>query len=131
VTTSYYETGPACSGEYEVEKNTAPTMAPPEPEESDDPQASDLPATSGMIVLRVPADAKVSVNGYETESTGMLRRYVSTDLAEGNSYRYEIEVRMQRDGRTVTENRTVVLTGGTERFIAVADRATNVNLVSK
>jgi len=50
----------------------------------------------GLLTIRVPAGAKVFINGSETHSQGTRRQYVSTGLAAGNLYPYAITVMVPR-----------------------------------
>lgn len=75
-------------------------------------------ADSGLLTIYVPADAKVTVNGHVTKSTGTKRQYVSYGLQPGMSYKYEIKAEVVRDGQIVDEVRTVVLTAGSRNTVA-------------
>jgi uncharacterized protein (TIGR03000 family) len=77
-------------------------------------QQTSLEAASALLSVRVPADARVLVNGIPTRSTGDLRRYVSRDLTPGFRYTYEVTAEVQRDGQPVTQTRTVHLRAGEE-----------------
>jgi uncharacterized protein (TIGR03000 family) len=65
-----------------------------------------------MLSVKVPADAKVFVNDRPTTSTGTDREYVSHDLAPGARYNYNIRAEFERDGKTVTETKSIQLTAG-------------------
>jgi uncharacterized protein (TIGR03000 family) len=66
----------------------------------------------------VPENAVVFVNDLRTKSTGTLRQYQSA-LEYGKSYDFVLRANMQRDGRTVEETRTIHVTGGQDRALAV------------
>ena len=66
----------------------------------------------GLLAISVPEDAKIFVNGQSTRSIGESREFVSRDLELGASYTYEVRAEAIRDGRTVTETKTVNLRGG-------------------
>jgi uncharacterized protein (TIGR03000 family) len=68
---------------------------------------------SAMLSVNVPADAKVFVNDRETTSTGEHREYISRDLQPGARYSYTVRAEFTRDGKPVTEQKTVQLTAGT------------------
>ncbi|MEQ8788498.1 MAG: TIGR03000 domain-containing protein [Pirellulaceae bacterium] len=74
--------------------------------------AAPVPPKADMasLLLSVPADSQVLVNGHETTSTGATRTYYSRGLREGEQYKYEIRV---LDGDAAEETKTVYLTGGT------------------
>jgi len=67
---------------------------------------------SATLAVHVPADAKVVVNNNVTKSTGTDRRFVSNGLQRGRTYTYVVEATFERDGKTVTETKTVQLTAG-------------------
>lgn len=66
-------------------------------------------ADSAILAVRVPADARVFVNGMLTKTPGTDRQYVSRGLAPGNDYTYEVRVEVTRDGRTYSNTQTVNL----------------------
>jgi len=79
-----------------------------------------LPEATGEAVLEleVPENARVFVNGKETTSTGVQRRFVSRGLQRGFTYTYEIKVEDEVDGEMVTETKTVRVTSGQESKLA-------------
>jgi len=75
---------------------------------------------SATLNVRVPADAKVFVNGLATSSTGTQRRYVSKGLQAGYTYTYELRAEIDRDGETVTETKVIKLRAGQSESLAFA-----------
>jgi uncharacterized protein (TIGR03000 family) len=67
---------------------------------------------AGYLLVSVPTDAKVFVNGHATTSTGAERQYVSRGLEDGQRYSYEVRAEITRDGKTVTETKVAQLTAG-------------------
>jgi len=70
---------------------------------------------SGVLTVWVPYDAKVTINGLVTKSTGSRRQFVSYGLKPGLSYKYVVKAELVRDGQTVEDSpptRTVNLTAG-------------------
>ena len=84
----------------------APTAAPPMSD------GASLPADRVAVVVTVPADAKVYVNGYLTKSTGKQRQFSSGGIKPDASYEYLVRVEFVRDGKPVREEKTVLLTAG-------------------
>lgn len=71
------------------------------------------PSSDGiMLTVRVPAGAKIMVNGLETSSTGEVRRYISRGLESGYTYNYEVEAVITRDGKEVTETKSARVRAG-------------------
>ena len=68
-----------------------------------------VPADGALLVVEVPADATIYVNGTKTTSQGAVRRYLSRGLTAGQ--KYEFVVRMATDaGKESTK--VVALTAG-------------------
>lgn len=112
-----------------------PTLEPPAPAPAPEPPASpttppaeapakpsagqtSLPDNSGLLTIWVPSDAKVTVNGNPTRSTGSKRQFVSYGLKPGFSYKYEVRAEILRDGKVVSDVQTVVLTAGQRTGLA-------------
>jgi len=74
------------------------------------PQASgDAPAT---IVVRLPADAKLMIDGNPTTSTQGVRTFVSPPLQPGRDYQYTLRAEVMRDGKKVERTRDVTVRAG-------------------
>ncbi len=83
------------------------------------PKTSSLSSeNSGVLTVWVPYDAKVTVNGYVTKSTGSRRQFVSYGLQPGLGYKYVIKAEVVREGQTVEDTRTVSLTAGQIESVA-------------
>jgi uncharacterized protein (TIGR03000 family) len=67
---------------------------------------------SGVLTVWVPYDAKVTVNGHQTKSTGSRRQFVSFGLQAGLSYKYVVKAEVAREGQVYEETRTINLTAG-------------------
>jgi uncharacterized protein (TIGR03000 family) len=85
-------------------------------------QATQLTQTSAAVrttlTLQVPADAQVVLAGNLTGATGVTRRYSTTGLAQGEAWEdYRVVVTAVRKGRSVTEERTIRLTGGESKVL--------------
>jgi uncharacterized protein (TIGR03000 family) len=100
-----------------------PAPMPPskvlEPPPGSEPTTFRTRGTSGLLTVFVPDDARVTVNGLPTRSKGARRQYVSHGLKPGFSYKYEIRAEVLRDGRVLSATRTVVLTAGDRREVAM------------
>ena len=75
-------------------------------------------ANSGLLVVHVPYDAKVTINGIETRSKGSRRTYVSHGLDSSLDYKYTIRAEVVREGQAVWDEKSVVLTAGDREAIA-------------
>jgi uncharacterized protein (TIGR03000 family) len=76
------------------------------------------PGTSGVVTVWAPYDAKITINGLATRSTGSRRQFVSFGLKPGYSYKYEIRAEVLRDGKMLEDTRTVTLTAGQNTAVA-------------
>jgi uncharacterized protein (TIGR03000 family) len=97
-----------------------PGMVPEVPTIPTEPTStnSPTPENSGVITVWVPYDAKVTINGLVTRSTGSRRQFVSYGLKSGFSYKYEIRAEVLRDGKSVQDTRTVTLIAGQSTSVA-------------
>ncbi len=82
------------------------------------PSTSVTPENSGMLTVWVPYDAKVTINGMPTKSTGSRRQFVSYNLKPGFSYKYEVKAEVVRDGKIIEDTKTVVLNAGSNNSVA-------------
>ena len=67
------------------------------------------PAT---IVVSLPADARLFVDGAPTTSTSERRSLVTPGLEFGSTYVYTVRAEVVRDGRTVEQTQEVTVRGG-------------------
>ncbi len=74
------------------------------------------PRPETVLTLIVPEDARVTLAGHETSATGPVRVFRSRQLAAGQTwYDYRVEVRVERDGRTVVKEQRLTLKAGDQR----------------
>lgn len=64
------------------------------------------------LVVHVPADATLTIDGQPTQSRSDTRTFVSPPLEPGKTYTYTLRAEMNRDGRTVTDRKTVEVRAG-------------------
>jgi uncharacterized protein (TIGR03000 family) len=97
--------------------NTPPAPGAPGTEAPPSPMPGAMYRSLGgsqvaLLNVTVPAEAKIFVNGNATTSSGTQRQYVSRGLEAGNRYAYEIKAEIVRDGKTITETKSVTLGSG-------------------
>jgi len=63
--------------------------------------------------MRVPADARIWVDGAATTSTGSVREFASPPLKPGSQYHYEVQARWTENGHEVTQTQQVTVSAGT------------------
>lgn len=71
-----------------------------------------VPADGALLVVDLPTDAQVFVNGAKTSATGARRRYVSRGLETGKDYEFVVKMVVDRDGTPAEQTRTVTLAAG-------------------
>lgn len=84
--------------------------------------------TTAMVIVNLPADAKVFLNGKETQSTGSKRTYVTPRLQTGKDYSYEVRAELSRDGQTVTESRRVTFQAGSRVNVSFEEMGDNARV---
>lgn len=79
---------------------------------SQPPQVAEK-SSETKLTLHVPADAEVYLSGRETKQTGEVRRYTTTRLSPGDAWEdYVVRVTLERNGKTLSQERTITLVGG-------------------
>lgn len=96
------------------------TPAPPAPADQPVPPKTGGISSqeSGILTVWVPYDAKVTINGLATKSTGSRRQFVSFGLKPGLSYRYVVKAQIIRGGQPQEDTRTITLTAGQVTAVA-------------
>ena len=89
-----------------------PAVPPAVPAPAEPSAKATSSAESGFLTIWVPFDAKVTVNGLETKSSGSRRQFVSFGLKPGFSYKYVVKAQVVREGQMEEDTRTVMLTAG-------------------
>ncbi|MCI0685225.1 MAG: TIGR03000 domain-containing protein [Gemmataceae bacterium] len=74
------------------------------------------PAT---IVVNLPAEARLTVNGEATQSTSETRVFRSPPLTPGSEYYYTLNAKIMRDGQPVAVTRRVSVAAGRETRVTL------------
>jgi uncharacterized protein (TIGR03000 family) len=74
------------------------------------------PAT---IVVSLPAEAKLLVDGKATMSQSAERSFVSPALMPGNTYRYTLTAEFLKDGQPVSVTKTIEVSAGAETRVTI------------
>ncbi len=74
----------------------------------------EAPAT---IVVSLPADARLSIDGNATTSTSERRTFDTPALPTAEQFQYTLRAEIVRDGRTIVETQTVNVRGGQETVV--------------
>lgn len=70
------------------------------------------------LTVSVPTDARLTINGHETTSTGASREFVSRSLQRGSSYTYDLQASFIRDGEEVEQRKSVQIRAGESMVVA-------------
>lgn len=80
------------------------------------------------LVLKVPADAEVLLDGQKTKAKGKIRTFSTRKLSNEQSWNdYKIEVRYVKDGKQVVETKTLDLVAGAKEMIAMGGSSVDSN----
>jgi uncharacterized protein (TIGR03000 family) len=72
-----------------------------------------VPAKRALIVIELPADAKLFINDQLKEATGQTIRYIQTpNLEDQDEYFYQVRVEVMRGGKTLSETKRVDFRAG-------------------
>ncbi len=75
-------------------------------------------AVATTLTLKVPEDAKVTLAGAQTITTGSVRTFSTTQLADGQTWSdYVVQVTWERDGQTFAKEQTITLNAGDNRTL--------------
>ena len=77
-------------------------------------QAEEKPA---YIVISLPADARLEIEGVATKSSGDTRRFQSPSLVVGKKYVYTVKAVWTHDGKEVVVERPVTVQAGQEAVV--------------
>ena len=84
------------------------------------------------VVLSVPDDAKVTIDGKETSTAGSFRSFSTQKLKSGKWDDYSVEVSVVRNGKTLTKRESFDLGAGEFRFFEFEfDKASPSSLARK
>jgi uncharacterized protein (TIGR03000 family) len=102
---------PVCSGGTVV---TPPPAGKPLPksEPIPEPKKKAQSAAPATIIVSLPADARLFVDGSATTSTSARRTLVTPELAFGQTYAYTMRVEVVRDGQVQAQTQQVNVIGG-------------------
>ena len=105
-TTSY-----SCTGGVIIEKKAMPMEKKGE-DLKVKPKGQAQISAPATIVVSLPADARLTVDGASTNSVSARRTLITPELAVGATYVYTMRAEVVRDGRTVAMDQQVTVRGG-------------------
>jgi len=105
--------GYGCAGGYGAPVMGVPVI-PQKKGEKVAPPASGMSEAPATILVTLPANAKLLVDGAPTTSTSTERRLVSPVLQSGREYHYTLTAEIVSDGRTQRQVQTITVRAGEE-----------------
>lgn len=75
---------------------------------------SGVPFNRGLIVVSLPADARLFLDNLPSAVGANLRSFISPELEVGKNYFYTVRVEVERGGKTLTESQRVYFQPGRE-----------------
>jgi uncharacterized protein (TIGR03000 family) len=94
-------------------------VAPVVPEKKKMPEKIPAPGTvqseaPATILVTLPAEAKLTIDGASTKSTSASRLFQSPNLRPGRDYVYTLRAEVVRDGQNVAQEQRVTVRAGEE-----------------
>jgi uncharacterized protein (TIGR03000 family) len=83
-----------------------------------DKKESMLP-TPATLIVSLPAEARLTVDGAATQSTSSTRVFASPALEQGKDYHYNLKAELVRDGRTLAATKSVTVRAGDETRVSL------------
>ena len=83
-------------------------------------------AEPATVVVRLPADARLTIDGKATRSTGATRTFQSPPLAAGAPGQYVLRAEVVRDGRALRVRQRVQVRAGTVSEVRLDPEAFSV-----
>jgi uncharacterized protein (TIGR03000 family) len=90
----------------------------PPPKKGGEEETSLAPAPA-IIVVSLPADARLTFDGAATEARSALRTFVSPPLERGQTYYYMVRAETVRNGQTLGTTKRVVVRAGQESRVSL------------
>jgi uncharacterized protein (TIGR03000 family) len=103
----------------------APTMqmAPRgEPKKTSSPDRDEVSGPSpATVIVTLPADARLTVDGSPTVSTSGTRVFVSPSLTPGKEFHYTLKAEVVRDGKPVVMEERIAVRAGEETRVTLTE----------
>jgi uncharacterized protein (TIGR03000 family) len=96
------------------------------------PEKKDEVSAPATLVLSLPADAKVTLDGVVTTSTSATRTFVTPELLPAKEFVYVLSAEIVRDGQTLTVKQEVTVRAGEETRVTLgAEKFTALTVAAK
>lgn len=71
-------------------------------------------SSTATVLVTLPAEAKLTINGWTSKNATPTRRFRSPQLESGKEYFYTVRAELVRDGQTIVQTREVSVRAGQE-----------------
>lgn len=75
------------------------------------------PADRALLIVHLPADARLYLNGNLTRSQGTQRTFLTPELEPGSTFEYAIRIELPHEGKLLTQTRTVNFRAGGQAVV--------------
>jgi uncharacterized protein (TIGR03000 family) len=82
--------------------------------------------TTATVVVELPADAKLTIDGEATTSTSATRVFQTPALEPGQTFHYTFQAQVERDGKVQSVTRRVEVRAGEQTRVSLALPAATV-----
>lgn len=83
------------------------------------PQAVGVYHASATVIVDLPADAQLTVDGHQTVSTSAQRMFYTPGLESGETYSYTLRAQVTRDGQTQTVTEQITVRAGETTRVSI------------
>lgn len=81
---------------------------------------------TATVVVTLPSDAKLTINGWTSKNTTGTRRFRSPPLEQGKEYFYTVRAEVVQNGQTIVQTREVAVRAGQETRVPLEFSTTAV-----
>jgi uncharacterized protein (TIGR03000 family) len=81
---------------------------------------------TATVVVELPADATLTIDGAATTSTSATRVFQTPELEPGQTFHYTFQAQVERDGKVQSETRRVEVRAGEQTRVSMTLPATSV-----
>lgn len=82
---------------------------------------ANAPTGRATVIVRLPADARLSADGRQLNLAGAERKFVSPELPTDQEFVYRFKIEYERDGETVSVTKKVPVRAGASVTVEFAD----------
>ncbi len=94
--------------------------------DKDGDKEAKVPSNRALILVSLPAEAKLTIDDHPTVSTTANRRFITPALKDGRTYSYTFKAEIVRDGQKVVTSKKVAIRAGAETRVRFEFPAANV-----